>query len=237
MKSVGQKVVGAALVALIGFGIGVSPADAAKAKKKAKKPVATKVPATLAPVLPPPPPATVVAPAPVATVAGTPAPVAPPATAVVDPLEASRQGFARMFAPRDAWKFESDVAFTADVEKFRANLNKSLGVNVWIAGDERLMRTVADNKGVAIIIGLAANPSIIRPDTLQTSVRRIGASLQDQKTLKVDGGIAIAGTDQGDGYAVAAFENYLIQVIAPDRQKAQDAAFVVCTNMGHLLTE
>ncbi len=247
-----SKFVSRAAAAALAVGVLVGstngPAEAVTKKKKVtttKRKSSRKVAvssSTLPPVLPPPPTTVAaivpdpnaLAPVPSVVVA-QPAPTAPPTTALT--AETIRASFARMFLPRDIWRFDSDLAMSANVEALRLDLNSSLRVDVYIAGDARIMKTTADNRTVALVLALVADPKFIRPDVLQASVRRASAGFVDTKVLRVDGGVAIAGTVDGLGVALVAFENFFIEVLAVDRQRAVDAAFLVSTNMGHHLTE
>jgi hypothetical protein len=231
--------ISAATLLTISMAVGVthSPAEAATKKKKVvttKRKTTTTTQVTLPPVLPPPPTTVAVVVDPNAAVA-PPAPTVPPTTAFNN--ESIRQAFARMFAPRDIWRFDADIALSADAEEFRRSVNKSLRTEVYLAADARLMKTTADNRLVAIALALVADPKFIRPEVLQSSVQQASASFTEPKVLKVDGGVAIAGIDGRVGVALVAFENYFIEVTAVDRQRAIDAAFLISTNMGHQLTE
>jgi hypothetical protein len=215
----------------------VAPADAATKKTKKptkKKPTTTKVlkpavipptPTTLPPLTPPPPetPTSLVSIAP------------PPPTLPLQ--EQNRLAFEQMFRARDIWRFESDITLSADAEAFRRGLNGSASIPVWTGADARIMLTTTDDREVAIVIALVADPTAIRPEVLTSTINQIGRTLRDPLPLKVQGGAAIAGVDEdGFGVAFSAFDRYLIQVLAVNRQQAQDAAFLVTTNMGRQLT-
>jgi type IV secretory pathway VirB10-like protein len=237
-----QKIGALVLTAGLGLSFVSSPVEAATKKKKAKKTTTTKVkagtPRTLAPILPPPPPPTTVAP--VAPVVDPAAPVAPPVapSTTLSVQEANQQAFARMWANRDNWRFVGDVELSADAEALRQEANSGSRVVIWTGSDARLMESVSDGKSAAIVIALVADPAVIRPEILQSSALSFGRRLKDLKTLKIPNGTALAGVNNNNvGVAVVAFDQYLIQVLAPTRQLAQDAAFVVSTNMGRLLTE
>ncbi len=243
-----NRVAAALLVAGVFLGSANVPAEAVTKKKKvtttkrkSKKAAATS--STLPPVLPPPPTTVAVAiPDPTATTVAlptvsptVPAPTAPPTTPLT--AETIQASFARMFLPRDIWRFDADPRLSADMEALRVDLNTALRATVYVAGDAKLMKTTADNRTVALVLALVADPKFISPEILQLSVRRASTGFVEPKVLKVDGGVAIAGTDEGMGVALVAFENYFIEVLAVDRQRAIDAAFLVSTNMGHHLTE
>lgn len=170
-----------------------------------------------------------VAPTPPTTVAAPPPTAAPPVNATAD--------FQRMFAARDAYSFEQtadlDRAMAADL----AELNR-LTDNLFVAAQARVMYRTASGARVAVVSGYVANPTKITPSGLQRAAASVSADYQNRKTLRVDRGVAFAGTDaRGVGFATVAFDSYLFEVVAADRQTAQDAAFVVATNMGARLTE
>jgi hypothetical protein len=225
------------LAACLALSSSMLPADAVtKKKKKAttkkKAPVTTVV--TTLPALTPPPssvdPAATTVPAP--TVPAT----APPATLPL--AEQIAAGWVKMWKPRDIWAFEADLKISADTETFRKDLNRRLGVEFYVASDARLVITPADDKLVAIVLALAGDPKLARPDLLQALARQAAARFSNSKPLKVEGGFAMAGTTpDGLGLAITSFDNYYIEVVAVDRQRAQDAAFLVTTNMGRQLTE
>ena len=232
----------AVLVTALAIGLANNPTEAATKKKKVvvtKRKLVSTTTSTLPPVLPPPPTTVVVAVDPnTATTLVAPAPAAPTAPpTTVFTNESIQQAFARMFAPRDIWRFDADVALSVEAENLRNSINKSLRGQVYLAADARLMKTTADNRLVAITLALVADPKIIRPEVLQSTVQQASASFVEPKVLKVNGGVAIAGVEDRVGVALVAFENYFIEVTAVDRQRAIDAAFLVTTNMGHQLTE
>jgi hypothetical protein len=223
------------LTAGIGLSIATVPAEAVTKKKKPKKPTTTKVravvaPTTVAPVLPPPPTTA----APVAPSSAP--PTAPPTTLSVE--EANKQAFARMWAPRDTWRFAADAQLTAEAEAFRLRVNVDARETLFTGSEGRLMETINDGKVVAIVVGLVADPKLLGPEDLRLSALSIASRLKELKVLKIPNGTALCGVNSdGLGTAVIAFDRYLIQVIASSRQTAQDAAFVVSTNMDRLLTE
>ncbi len=236
MTSSAKRKIGAlVLTAGIGLSVATTPVEAATKKKKKPKATTTRV-APVAPTLVPPPPTTVAGATPVSAPPSVP-PTAPPASVSVD--EANRQAFARMWAARDNWRFVADVGLTADAEDLRRSANSGSRVVIWTGSDARAMETVSDGKLAAVVIALVADPAVIRPEILQSTAVSFGRSLRDVKMLKIPNGTALAGVNPSNnlGVAVVAFDQYLIQVIAPNRQLAQDAAFVVSTNMGRLLTE
>jgi hypothetical protein len=164
--------------------------------------------------------------APPATVAPAPAPVAPNVN----------NDFARMFAPRDAYAFQTDPALDVRAQALFVDLNRSTG-NAFIGVQARVMYRVATNKNVANVFGNIADPRELTAAELQTAALSIARDWSDRKVLKVDRGVAVAGVNGNGGVAVVAFDNYLFLVIAESRQTAQDAAFVVTTNLGARLTE
>ena len=247
MTSSAKRKIGALVLAAgIGLSVATTPADAAT-KKKNPKATTTRV-AKVAPTLVPPPttapavapvvapPTTAPAVAPVVAPPSVPS-TAPPATVSVD--EANRQAFERMWAARDNWRFVADVELSAAAEELRRSVNSGSSLVIWTASQARAMETVSDGKFAALVFALVADPALIRPEILQRTAVSVGRSLRDVMMLKIPNGTALVGLNPSNnlGVAVVAFDQYLIQVIAPNRQLAQDAAFVVSTNMGRLLTE
>jgi hypothetical protein len=222
------RVAVAAAVSLMIIATGPS-ADAAAKKKKKVTTKKVKIEPTVATTLPPAPTvATTLPPAPtVATV--------PPTT--LSQAEFNRQGFARMFTPRDRWGFVEDVQINLLSQQVRLNINKSVGAPLYVASAGRVMVTTNDNRGVALIIGLVADPALASPELLKRVVNNSSASLVESKVLNFPGGAGVVGIDDGDGIALVAFDQFFIQVIAESRQAAQDAAFVVSANMGYLLKD
>jgi hypothetical protein len=207
-------------------------ADAAtKKKKKVATTKKVRVEPTIVTTLPPAPTiATTLPPAPT-----VPAATVPPTT--VSQAEFTRQGFAKMFAPRDRWAFVEDVQLNLLAQQVRLNTNKSIGAPLYIASAGRLMVTTNDKRSVAVILGFVADPLLASPELLKRVVNNSSTSLVESKVLNIPGGAGVVGIDDGDGIALVAFDQYFIQVIAENRQAAQDAAFVVSANMGYLLKD
>ncbi len=174
-----------------------------------------------------------------ATIAATPPPTVPPVapTTVAAPVQNTAADFQRMFAARDAYSFRQDSSLDADVAADLVSLNRAAD-NIFIGSQGRLMVRTATGDVVAVVLGYVADPAKVTPSGLQRAATSISGDYLNRKTLRVDRGVAYAGTDsRGLGYATVAFDNYLFEVVAANRQLAQDAAFVVATNMGTRLTE
>ncbi len=177
--------------------------------------------------------------APPTTVAVAPPPTVPPTPPPAPPSAAA--DFGRMFAPRDAYAFQIDASLDTRAAQLLTEINQASN-NAFIASAARSMYRVDNNRTVALVFGYVADKNRISPPVLQSTALSVARDFADRKVLKVDRGVAIAGTERSNsgqvfGVAEVAFDNYLFEVIADTRQSAQDAAFVVATNLGARLTE
>jgi hypothetical protein len=220
-------------LAAVLVGGSVSPSSAASKATKKKKVVvkrttttSTTVPTTVATVAP------TVAPTTLPVVIAPTVATLPPTTVSVS--EANRIAFEQMFRSRDPWVLEGSVELSAEAERYRRELNRN-GVEVWHGADARAF--LLGGRVTAVAVALIANPAIVRPDTLQSEVVLAGRSLRSARPLKVDGGSGVVGTtSNGLGAGTVAFDKYIIDVIAQDAQQAQDALYLLTTNMGRNLT-